>query len=124
MNTEERSAVTGYIEGTSREEWHHLAGSYSDDEGKLTAYIDGKPLETVDAAAKANINQWPELHIGKPNNVDNYYMQGIIDEVAIFNVALTQADINAIMARGLLEAFSVSASYKLAAKWGQIKTAQ
>jgi hypothetical protein len=27
-------------------------------------------------------------------------MQGIIDEVAIFNVALTQTDINASMTRG------------------------
>lgn len=124
VNTDERSANTGYFPGTSREDWHHLAGSYSDDEGKLTAYVDGKPLETADAAAKANINQWPELHIGKPNNVDNYYMQGIIDEVAVFNVALTQDDINAIMTRGLEEALSVSASYKLAIKWGEIKTIQ
>ncbi len=121
VNTSERAASTGYIPGTSREDWHHLAGSYSDDEGKLTAYIDGKPVETVDAAEKANINQWPELHIGKPNNVENYYMQGIIDEVAIFNVALTQTDINAIMTRGLEEALSVSASYKLTTKWGDIK---
>ncbi len=121
VNTSERAASTGYIPGTSREDWHHLAGSYSDDEGKLTAYIDGKPVETADAVAKANVNQWPELHIGKPNNVENYYMQGIIDEVAIFNVALTQTDINAIMTRGLEEALSVSASYKLTTKWGDIK---
>jgi hypothetical protein len=54
-------------------------------------------------------------------NVDNYYMQGIVDEVAVFNVALTHADINAIMTRGLEETLSVSASYKLATKWGKIK---
>ena len=68
-----------------RDEWHHLAGSYSDDKGK-----------------------WTEFHIGKPNNVANYYMHGVIDEVAIFNVALTQADINTIMTRGLEVALSVS----------------
>ncbi len=122
VNTDKQSANTGYISGTSKEDWHHLAGSYSDDDGKLTAYIDGKPVETADAAAKANINAWPELHIGKPNNVEDYHMQGIIDEVGIFNVALTQADINAIMTRGLEDALSVSPSSKLATKWGEIKT--
>ena len=45
-----------------------------------------------------------------------------IDEVGIFNVALTQADINAIMTRGLEDALSVSPSSKLATKWGDIKT--
>jgi len=122
VNTDKKAANTGYIQGTSRKTWHHLAGSYSDADGKLVAYVDGIPIKTVNTDLKPFNNQWPALHIGKPNNVDNYYIQGTIDEVAIFNVALTQNEINTIMTRGLEGSLAVFPSGKLAIKWGIIKT--
>ena len=67
-------------------------------------------------------NKWLELHIGKPNNVADYFIKGSIDEVAIFSAALGPADIKAIMSKGLFGALAVSPSGKLTTAWGAIKT--
>ena len=49
---------------------------------------------------------------------------GVIDEVAVFNVALTEDDINDIMSNGLAEALGIAAvspTGKLTTTWGSIK---
>ena len=122
VSTGKKSANTGYIPGPSKKVWHHLAGSYDDSNGELIAYVDGKEYATAKANGTVLENKWPALHIGKPNNVDAYYIQGVIDEVAVFNVALTEDDINAIMTSGLEKAFAVFAAGKLAISWGVIKS--
>ena len=47
--------------------------------------------------------------------------EGILDEVAIFNVGLTKDDIQAIMNRGLEGAGTVDLSGKLPTTWASIK---
>jgi len=48
--------------------------------------------------------------------------QGIIDEVGIFNNALSEDDVKAIMQKGLEQtALMVEPSGKLASTWGNIK---
>ncbi len=121
VSTDKQSANTGYVPGPTQEVWHHVAASYDDSEGKLTAYVDGEVLETVKASGKALDNTFAALHIGKPNNVDNYYFKGIIDEVAVFNAALDQVDINSIMTKGLEEALAVSPAGRLTVIWGALK---
>ena len=120
-STSKQAGNTGYVKAPSSKVWHHLAGSYSDSTGELIAYVDGKEYAAAKASGNALENKWPSLHIGKPNNTDAYYIQGIIDEVAIFNVALTEDDINAIMTKGLEGAAAVSPADKLATAWGVIK---
>jgi hypothetical protein len=55
----------------------------------------------------------------------SYFFKGILDEVAIFNKALSQDDINNIMTNGLKLALNlgaaVSPSGKLATTWGRLK---
>jgi len=121
VSTGKKTAGTGYIKGPTKKVWHHLAGCYDDAKGELIVYVDGKEDATAKASGNALENKWPALHIGKPNNVDNYYIQGIIDEVAIFNVALTENDVNTIMDKGLEKASAVSTADKLATYWGAIK---
>ena len=48
-------------------------------------------------------------------------MEGIIDEVVIFNVALTADDLQSIMTQGLAAATAVELRGKLAITWGAIK---
>lgn len=50
----------------------------------------------------------------------SYTWDGMINEVAIFNKALTQDEIKDIMEKGL-KPTAVSPSGKLAATWGRIK---
>ena len=47
--------------------------------------------------------------------------RGIIDDVAIFNVVLSEDEITQIMEDGLEEAFDVSAPGKLTTTWAYIK---
>ena len=47
--------------------------------------------------------------------------RGIIDDVAIFNVVLSQDEIQSIMEDGLEEAFAVSANDKLTTTWAVLK---
>ena len=49
------------------------------------------------------------------------YTKGIIDDVALFNVALTEKDLKEIMNKGLQTALSVSNNQKLALTWSTIK---
>lgn len=120
-STDKKSANSGYFKAPSKNTWHHFAGSYDDAAGKLTAYIDGKEDATAKADAGGLENKFAALHIGKPNNTDAYYLQGIIDEVAVFNTALSEVDINNIMTKGLEGGTAVFAAGKLATRWGVIK---
>jgi len=49
------------------------------------------------------------------------YFPGSIDDVGIFNVALTVNEINDIMSKGLAGITAVSPSGKLATTWSEIK---
>lgn len=124
VSTGKRAASTNYIdyEKPGSKNWHHLAGAYSDTQGQLTVYIDGKVFKQAKAGAKALENKFPEFHIGKPNNATGYFIKGTIDEVALFNVALDKDTINSIMNKGLEGALAVSPSGKLTTAWGAIKT--
>ena len=123
VNTGKKSAGTGYTPHQALGKgWHHLAGSYDDKKEILIAYIDGKVLKQVKASTKPLENKWQELHIGKPNNVGNYFIKAIIDEVAIFNVAFDKETINTIMTKGLEGALAISSAGKLAAAWASVKS--
>ena len=47
--------------------------------------------------------------------------RGIIDDVAIFNVVLSEDEINSIMEEGLDKAFDVSPADKLTTTWATLK---
>ena len=46
---------------------------------------------------------------------------GVLDEVAIFNTALGEDDLNTIMEKGLEKALSVSPVGRLTTTWGNIR---
>jgi hypothetical protein len=50
-----------------------------------------------------------------------YWMIGSVDEVAIFDRALSEAEINELMNNGVKAGLAVNASGKLAATWGTIR---
>ena len=89
---------------------------------KAWIYIDGA-LEKNSFLAEL-ITPNSVVTIGKPFE-DERIFNGLIDEVAIFNVALEKADIKAIMDKGLAVALGITAVYptgKLTTMWGSIKT--
>ena len=96
--------------------WGHYA-FVLDDEGNATGYYNGKEEETV-----VDTYIFTEIGIGATflHNWGQYY-SGVFDEVAFFNIALTEADINTLMTNGFKSALAVYPAGKLATTWGNIK---
>lgn len=83
-------------------------------------YVDGELVNESDANATESIfdNTTP-MRIGTDfNDEAKRFFDGPIDEVAVFNRVLTQAEIQTAMQGDVL---AVDAMDKLAVVWGQIK---
>jgi hypothetical protein len=104
-------------------EWSHLAGTF--DGETLKIFFDG--VESASKAFKGNIKSTTTsvgIGIAKIPSSDGNF-KGLLDEVAIFNVALGENDIKKIMDDGLEETVgltAVSPAGKLTATWAQIKS--
>jgi hypothetical protein len=100
--------------------WYHIAGVVDSNAKKVYIYLNG----TLDNDPKAHsgemMNPNVSTVIGKSGVAHVYDFHGIIDEVAIFNVALTEDDIKNLMNEGIGPT-AVSSSGKLAITWVKIK---
>ncbi|MEK6936103.1 MAG: LamG domain-containing protein [Nanoarchaeota archaeon] len=79
----------------SLNEWHQLAGTYNGSDMKL--YVDGVFINNISRSGMIDNSDYP-LYIGSSRNEyanpDAYaYLNGTIDEVAVFNRALNQTEI-------------------------------
>ena len=100
------------------DKWHYIAGTYDGKNAKV--YVDGK-LEASIAAAGA-FKTGPK-YIGSRDDKEEAYT-GLIDEIAFFNVALSDNDVKAIADGGLSIALGfaeVSPQVKLTTTWANLK---
>ena len=99
-------------------EWAHLVGVY--DGSSLSIYKNGK----LEKSEKVKGPPWasPEhVYIGAdPGCGKRCQWNGIIDEVTVFNVALSDGDVKSL-GSGLEGALAVESASKLATTWGTIK---
>ena len=98
-------------------EWEHLAGVYAD--GTQKFYVNGEFVGETNAAITINSQQ--EFLIGAGANeraTHEYLFKGIIDEVRVYDRALDEDEIAAVMES---ESLAVEASDKLAVTWGKLK---
>lgn len=103
-------------------EWTHMAGTYEGSD--VVLYINGKEEFTVPHSGILVDDVNPVIIGAGTNNSGTSFVEyftGNIDEVAIFNVALSADDIGAIMSQGLARAAAVSVAGKLATTWAGIK---
>ena len=115
-------AWAGPIEGpeVTDGDWHHLAGLAGEKEG-LVIYVDGIEVGKQ-AYAKPSLDAAPSrMRIGDGSD-GGHQCGGILDDVGLFNVPLSEPDINTIMSKGL-EQFvqDVAPVGKLATTWGKLK---
>ena len=107
--------------------WHHLAAT-ADRKGAMKLYRDGKLEAEKDISAhqKENEDNHKPFTIGGEVGVAvRTLVDGAMDEVALFNIVLTEDQITEIAEKGLartLGAEAVSPNGKLATAWGKIKT--
>ncbi len=98
------------------EKWHHVSSTF--DGEMIRQYIDGK-LDVEFAPPKGKISSIDAVfRIGKAQT-DLPGMVGLVDEVAIYNRALTLDEINQDMQNGVY--FAVSPKQKLTTTWGRLK---
>ena len=97
-------------------EWIHIA--FTNDGETATIYINAEAVAEgeVPGALKANDDPW---RIGQDCERLNYVFAGIIDEVSLWNRALSADEITGAQDLGV----SVDPRAKLATTWGNIKIA-
>ncbi|MFC1718849.1 LamG domain-containing protein [Candidatus Poribacteria bacterium] len=97
-------------------EWNHVAMIY---DGKdLNVYLNGDLDGSIPVSGDINENAATSVWIGKKAN-EAVFVDGVLDEVAIFNVGITEGQLKAFMEGGIN--IAVEPSGKLAASWGKIK---
>ena len=100
-------------------QWHHAAISFKGGDF-LRMYVDGKLANDSKATAtKTLFDNETTLKIGQDFNEDaTRFFNGIIDEVAIFNRALTQAEIKTVMEGDFM---AVDPTGRLSITWAKLK---
>lgn len=92
---------TSYQDGTSwslnTNQWYHIAQSYNGADGLFALYVNGEkiseisvPVSTLSTTA---VFAEPDFAIGRSERFENDYFKGSIDEVRVFNLALTEDQI-------------------------------
>lgn len=100
--------------------WHHVVGVYSRSAGEIRAYIDGKLEQAIAADKGIDLTNEDDARIGRssPGSDSADWYAGSIDEVRLYNRALTDAEVETnYKSRGAV----VAPSGKLSITWGKIK---
>ncbi len=83
--------------------WYHIAGVYTAASSNYQVFVNGTSIGTATGTLTAIGNSTIDLSVGmqfdNPGNTANYFFDGLIDEVRIWNVARSSSAINADMSR-------------------------
>lgn len=96
------------------DEWHHLAATFDASTEDAIVYFDGEE----DGKSSFSGDITPNASVVWIGRGANPFFEGVYDEVAIWNVALSEAEIAASMNA----LHNVEPNGKLASKWASIKT--
>jgi hypothetical protein len=75
------------------EEWHHYAGTY--DGFELKMFIDGELMNTSAHEGVINTTDY-EFWLGSNSQAAGRYFEGILDEVLVYDVALSEEEVTAV----------------------------
>ena len=98
-------------------DWQHVAGTYDGSDFKL--YLNGGVDAQVSPGTKPD-NHDNFLFIGGCD-IGNYWMTGTIDEVVLYNRALSEQELNELIDDGISAALDVQPGGKLVTTWSRIK---
>jgi hypothetical protein len=97
--------------------WHFIAGTW--DGNTIGLYMDGKEINKLECKGEISPNNGP-LFIGCRNGAERW-ANGFMDEIKIYNRALSADELNADMANPAAN-LSVTTDGKSAITWGKLKT--
>ena len=81
---------TGYITSTINE-WHHIVFTYDDITQQLFLFVDNNLVSTADISQR-NFND-NRILIGAKGEINNTWFDGIIDDIRIYNRAITSTEV-------------------------------
>ena len=114
---------TGAVGPDDITEWHMYTCTYDSATGDWKIYIDGEVESTLDLNKDEIVEDIGPVHIGWDECCGGArFGEAIIDEVAVFNVALSEDDIQTIMNDGFEMVLAVEPADKLVTRWADIKT--
>jgi hypothetical protein len=102
--------------------WTHTAMTWEKG-GESAVYINGSKIGTLSASTKT-LTEWKEEKIYIGTSWSDLKHKGLLDEVGLLNIALSEGDIVNIMKNGLDRALSLTAvfpSAKFTTTWADIK---
>jgi hypothetical protein len=99
-------------------QWIHVAATF--DGRQVVLYINGDIDKTEQHAGMMLENDEP-VYLGASQFWDPRFFDGLMDEAALFNAALSEDDIKSLMAEGLAKKLPVSSQGRITAIWAQLK---
>ena len=99
-------------------EWLYMTATY-DGEDTITIYENGAEIGAVSGLGGPAPRDAAEVNIGGWENNTSETLDGMLYHVGLFEVALSEEDINTLMTGGLT---AVEPSGKLATTWADIKS--
>jgi len=108
----------GGVTTLSAGKWYFISWVYDEPKNVRQIYVNGvvDSQDKPPSAYQADHSLW----IGRYYDLARVF-SGLIDEVALFNVVLTEAELKTIMTKGLEGLSAVSQSGKLTTTWGRLK---
>lgn len=102
-------------------QWYHYVLTGDGKGGKV--YVDGKLIGAQPENFKLPKFKTVTIYIGAGENPGVHNVEdGIIDEVVIYNIALSEKEINENMNKGIPGVLAVEPQDKLAVTWGRMKS--
>ncbi len=87
-------------------EWTHLAVTWKSGE-QMIGYINGSPVDSIGASSNPIIANNSVLTIGAASwNTNAFVVNGLVDEIAIFNRALTASEIMKVYQNGFNDGYA------------------
>jgi len=105
-----------------KDTWLYMTATY-DGTNTITIYENGVKIGSAAVGSPPPADQ-AEVHIGGWQNNTSELIDGMLDEVAIFGVAITEDDMKNLMTKGIEKALGITPvepSGKLSATWADIK---
>ena len=95
-----RASVNPWGVATHDGEWHHVA--YTWDGNALVLYLDGEEVDRDESQSGAVVHSDRPLYVGRGDNgyTSYYAMNGAIDDVRVYDAALTEGEVAAVLDGG------------------------
>jgi len=99
------------------DEWTHVTATW--DGAEAIVYINGEPDAPISGGGVIDVQNEPSLDIGWRRSSEVSFYAGVMDDLFIFNKALSQGEIQDLIAG--LSATAVKPGSKLTTTWGDLK---